>query len=392
MSGTIKAGVIQHPDSASENLTLNDDGSVDVGELTASVVVAGNTPGHNLLHNGAMRVAQRGTTPLSGTTVGGYCVDRWQFIAGGLGTWTVTQEADAPTGSGWRNSAKVLITAGNESTPGVADYADFRQAIEGQNLQSIKKGTASAEQLTLSFWTKSNKTGTYVVEVRDDDNTRHVCATYTIGSSATWERQSITFPADTTGVFDNDASGSLTLRFILAAGTDYTSGTLATTWAANTAANRAVGQTNLAADTSNYWMVTGVQLEVGSAATGFEHKSYGTELAECQRYYYMHASGNGPLVGGGFYNSATSLYVNVSFPVTMRAAPTPAVSSGTSYFYALYGSTSDLFNTFDTYFNSSPNGITLYATSATGASGTANYPCIVSNYNASSTVAFSADL
>lgn len=380
--------------SGDELLTASDLNQYVSDNLAALYALVQGGGRKNLLHNGAMQVAQRGASSAGITNGAGLCytADRWACYTAGVGTWTQSVESDAPTGSGWRKSLKMLITAGHEATVGASDYVVVNQVIEGQNLQSVKKGTASAEPLTLSFWTKSNKTGNYIASLFDADNSRRVSATYTVASSATWEQQTITFPADTTGAFDNDNAGSLHCQFFLTAGTDYTSGTLATTWEANVSANIAPGITNLAASTNNYWQVTGVQLEVGSAATGFEHKSYGTELAECQRYYYMHASGNGPLVGGGFYDSATSLYVNVSFPVTMRAAPTPAVSSGTSYFYALYGSTSDLFNTFDTYFNPSPNGITLYATSATGASGTANYPCIVKNYNASSTVAFSADL
>ena len=129
----------------------------------------------------------------------------------------------------------------------------MNHAIEGQNLQSIKKGTANAEQLTLSFWVKSNKTGTYVVELYDNDNARHAVGSYTVDASGTWEQKAITYPADLTGAFDNDNAASLHVTFGLAAGSNFTSGTLATTWAAYNAANRAVGQTNLASDTDNYF-------------------------------------------------------------------------------------------------------------------------------------------
>lgn len=270
--------------TADELLTASDMNTYLSDNLSALYALVQGGGRKNLLHNGAMQVAQRGVGPVASITTSAFTADRWGVYMNACGTWTWSVEADAPTGSGFRNSTKVLCTT-NDASPAAGDYVQFVQVIEGRNAQTIKKGTTSAEQLTLSFWTKSNKTGVYVVQLEDVDNNRQVCATYTIDSSGTWEQQTITFPADLTGAFDNDANGSFAVEFWLAAGSTYTSGTLSTTWAAGNNANRAVGQTNLAASTNNYWMVTGVQLEVGSASTGFEHKDYGTELAECQRYY-----------------------------------------------------------------------------------------------------------
>ena len=282
----------------------------------------------NLLHNGAMQVAQRGTS-LTGITGGGYhTVDRWVYAQGGIGNLTASVEDDAPTGSGFRKSSKTLVASASDTTIDASDYLIFEQKIEGQNLQSVKKGTANAEPLTLSFWVKSNRTGVYAVELRDVTNTRHVCATYTVASSGTWERQSITFPADLTGAFANDNTTALEVAFWLAAGSDFTSGTLQTTWASSTAgsANRAVGQTNLASDVNNYFQITGVQLETGSAATGFQHKDYGTELSECQRYYYrINANGvNTVFSGYAPANSATLGRAPIALPVPMRVSPTDA--------------------------------------------------------------------
>jgi len=160
------------------------------------------------------------------------------------------------------------------------------QVIEGQNLQQVKKGTAAAEQLTVSFWVKANVTGTYIIEFVDTDNTRSISKSYTISSSATWEYKTVTVPADTTGVLDNDNNGSFALYWWLGAGTTWTSGTLAsTTWVSPTSANRAVGQTNLASATNNYWQITGVQLEVGDTATPFEFKPFAEDLRQCRRYF-----------------------------------------------------------------------------------------------------------
>jgi len=271
-------------------------GVVPVGGTTGQVLAksssadydavwAGQTTSfRNMIINGAMQVAQRGASTASITTDTIATADRWTSQIGTLGTWTNSVENDAPTGSGFRKSWKWLCTTADAS-PAANDYMVPQTRLEGQNLQSILKGTASAQQLTLTFWVKSNVTGTYVAGLFDVDNTRIVSQSYTVSASATWEKKTITFPADTTGAFDNDENRSLDVQFWLAAGTSFSSGTLQTTWAANTNANRAAGQVNLAAATSNYWQITGVQLEVGAVSTPFEQRPYDTELTLCQRYF-----------------------------------------------------------------------------------------------------------
>ena len=118
------------------------------------------------------------------------------------------------------------------------------------------------------------------------------CATYTVSSADTWEKKTITIPADTTGAFNNDANESLMISWCLGSGTDYTSGTLQTVWGADVSANTFVGQTaNVGSSTDNDFRLTGVQLEVGSVATDFEHRSFGQELALCQRYFQLHNDG-----------------------------------------------------------------------------------------------------
>ncbi len=317
--------------SGDELLTASDLNQYVSENLSALYALVQGGGRKNLLHNGAMQVAQRGTSTALITSGGWYTHDRWYFGPSGLGTWTQSVENDAPTGSGFRKSAKVLITANSTASPDAADNVYFSQGIEGANVQSVKKGTANAEQLTLSFWVKSNKTGTYVARLLDNDNTRHVAATYTIDSSATWEEKTVTFPADTTGALDNDNDGSIYVLFYLASGSNQTSGTLATTWAADAAANRAVGQTNLAAATNNYWQITGVQLEVGSAATGFEHKDISQELAECQRYFQKSYGQNINPGTDTSLNPVTLVTTDTGvlnrwftwtrFPVTMRTTP-----------------------------------------------------------------------
>jgi hypothetical protein len=275
----------------------------------------------NIIINGDMQVAQRGTSTASITTEGYYTLDRWLFNVLTQGTWTMSQENDAPTGSGFRQSTKVLCTTADAS-PAAGDTLVLIQRIEGQNLQQIKKGTSAAEQLTVSFWVKSNVTGTYIVELGDADNSRQVSKSYTISASGTWEKKTITFPADTTGAFDNDNGSSLSLLMWLGAGSDRTSGTLNTVWNSTTNANRTVGQVNLASATSNYWQITGVQLEVGDTATPFEFKPFAQDLEECQRYYYRNnATSSYSFFALGTCSSTTAMQPLINLPVTLRANP-----------------------------------------------------------------------
>lgn len=276
----------------------------------------------NVIINGAMQVHQRGTS-VTGSTAGGYLTaDRWNLQLTTLGTWTETVENDAPTGSGFRKSLKVLCTTADTS-PVTNDVCIIEQLVEGQNLQQFLKGTASAKQFTLSFWVKSNVTGTYIARFNDFDNTRSVSSSYTISASGTWEKKTITFPADTTGPFDNNNELSLRVQFWLGAGSAFTSGTLATTWQSTTNANLAVGQVNLANATNNYWQVTGVQLEAGAVATPFEFEDYGTTLAKCQRYFQSYGgTGTYEFIGNGVCASSTLAYCGVDLITPMRAAPT----------------------------------------------------------------------
>jgi len=276
----------------------------------------------NVIINGAMQVAQRGTSSTGLTGAGYFTADRWNMFASSLGTWTQSVENDAPTGSGFRKSLKMLCTTADAS-PAAGDVLLFTQNLEGQNVQQFLKGTSSAKQFSLTFWVKGSTTGTYIVELNDADNSRSVSAAYSIAVAGTWEKKTVTFPADTTGAFDNDNASSLELIFWLGAGSDYTSGTLATTWGTRTNANRAVGGTNLAGAINRYWQVTGVQLEAGAVATPFEFEDYGVTLAKCQRYYYRNTPGsiygNYAVLASG---SSTLFEGSVHVPVTMRTGAT----------------------------------------------------------------------
>ena len=279
----------------------------------------------NLIINGDMNIAQRATSKTGITTGGYYTVDRWNMVNDSNGTWTQTQSTDTPEGFG--SSVKLDCTTANASL-GASAGLQLQTRLEGQNLQQLKKGTANAESVTISFWVKSNKTGTYIFELFDADNTRQVSNSYTISVADTWEKKTITVTGDTTGAFSNDNGLSLYVSFWLGVGSDKSSGTLNTSWAANVNANRAVGQVNLADSTSNYINITGVQLEVGEGASDFEFLPYDVQLARCQRYYIKitDPAASGVAAGG---NSARN---SIFLPVTMRATPT-VLASGTFNFY-----------------------------------------------------------
>jgi hypothetical protein len=273
----------------------------------------------NIIINGDMSIAQRGTSTASVTSTGYYACDRWNFAIDTMGTFTTSQDTDVPTGQGFAKSFKVDCTTA-DAAPAAGDLISLNQKIEGQNLQYLKKGTANAESTTVSFWVKSNKTGTYIAELFDNDNTRQISKSYTISAANTWEKKTITYAGDTTGAFNNDNGLSLSLVFWLGAGSTFTSGTLNTSWNSSTNANRAVGQVNLADSTSNEWYVTGVQLEAGTSASDFEFLPYDVNLERCQRYYQTIRG----MVG---YAAGTTVFqTSIQFPKVMRAAPSVSLS------------------------------------------------------------------
>jgi hypothetical protein len=299
------------------------------GSITTTQLAYNPNSFRNILINGDMSIAQRGTS-VTGSTAGGYLTcDRWNFNIGAAGTWTQTQSTDVPTGQGFPNSFKLECTTADASL-GSGDIMQVQQRIEGQNLQYIKKGTANAESLTLSFWVKSNKTGTYIAEFRERDNNRTISKSYTIDTANTWEKKTITYEGDTTGTINNDNGNSLQVNWWLAAGSNYSSGTLATSWGTLVNANRAVGQVNLADSTANEWFITGVQLEAGTTASDFEFLPYDVNLQRCQRYCNALGEGSGDTGGNRFYcerYSSSASFINIGLPVTMRTKPTQTYTS-----------------------------------------------------------------
>jgi hypothetical protein len=307
--------------NGTDGITYND------GSVQASAPI-----GKNLIINGNMQIAQRGTSATGlGITSGYYTCDRYKYASNGSPTFqfTQTQDTDAPSGQGFANSIKMDCTTAQASL-GTSDHLYIETRFEGQNLQHLKKGTSNAESVTLSFWVKSNKTGTYSVTVFDFDNTRQIASTYTIDTANTWEKKTLTFVGDITGTLDNDNAGSIGIYWSLGLGTNRTDGTLQTTWGSYVEGNwGSSSQVNLADSTSNYINITGVQLEVGEGASDFEFLPYDVQLARCQRYFEPIINDSlgyniGQIVGSSF--NTTRNFTLIYMKQIKRAIPTIAAS------------------------------------------------------------------
>ena len=307
--------------------TITNSGTATGFGITAANFLPNAQP---LIINGNMAVAQRATSKASIGNEYGTC-DRW-YAYTQVGAFTQSQDTDVPSGYGFANSLKMDCTTSASPTSGQRNY--IQQRFEGQDLQLLKKGTANAEIITLSFWVKSVKTGTYIIEVQDVDNSRQISKSYTISSASTWEKKIISFAGDTTGALGDDNGRSFDIAWYLSAGSDYTSGTLSTSWSSVTNANRAVGQVNLADSTSNNWWLTAVQMEVGEYTSAtippFQHESFGDNLERCQRYFYK-TTDMGTAVGTAEMGNLTNSSVECSWsiPTTMRTEGTVTIHDST---------------------------------------------------------------
>jgi len=278
----------------------------------------------NVITNGAMKVAQRAT---SSTGVGGsdgyFTCDRWHFAqATNAGRLTMTQESDGP--DGFANSLKLACTTADTSI-GANEAALIQHRIEGQDVQRFAKGTSSAKEFAVSFYVKGNASATYTAELFDNDNTR--CNGKTFSVTTDWTRVEITFPADTTGAFDDDNAASLFLNIWIHAGTTYTGGTFTNgTWTTASNANVRVGSgTSFFDSTARTFFITGVQLEVGDTATDFEHRTFGDELLRCYRYYQLVENTVGSLQYIGItqgYTTSNVYGMIKEYIIPMRAVPT----------------------------------------------------------------------
>tara|TARA_R100001510_G_scaffold15099_1_gene12492 strand:- start:7098 stop:8168 length:1071 start_codon:yes stop_codon:yes gene_type:complete len=335
----------------------------------------------NLVINGAAEVYQRGAAT---TTHNGYAVDRWQHKGSNSTASTSNQDTDAP--APFINSIK--FAAGGASS-GASETAGLCQRIEGNAMTSLGWGTSAAKPATLSFYVKSSVTGTYAVSARNNGVDQSYINTYTISSANTWEYKTVTFDARTTGTWLTTNGIGMRLWFDLGSGSNF-DGT-AGSWTTNNHLTVS-SQADVVGTSSATWFVTGVQLEVGEQATPFEHRSFGDELAACQRYYYFLGQGTGSNSGdigvGSYYNSST-LDVVVQFPVTMRSTPSLNATSGTDFYVSFRNNSSDVFNSFSIA-KGSPTAVAIG--NASEASGTGGQATVIRYNNASASVGFDAEL
>jgi len=376
--------------------TIVNSGTATGFGITAASFVPTASP---LIINGNMEVAQRGTSQADWATNGGYkTIDRWQGNGQGsfIGDYTQSQSTDVP--DGFSKSYKIDCTTADAS-PSANSSVFFEQRIEAQDCMLFKLGTSDAEIMTLSFWVKATKTGTNIVRIEQEDDQRQCSQAYTVDSTDTWEKKVVTFPADTSGSgITSDNGIGLEVWFYVAAGTTYTSGTLATTWEAVSGNddNKAVGQVNNGDSTSNDFLITGVQLEVGeytsSTIPPFRHESYGDNLARCQRYYWNTVGAAHSGGGQGVIGSATQLQAMIECPVSMRANPTGSIagSGGVELFDA---SVSPAITSIGSIYGDATDGKFLVDINASGGGLTAGRCGVIyANNSATSGLAWDAEL
>ena len=312
--------------NADTGVTLN---SMDISGVSS--INAGQIGGsRNYIYNGDTSLCQRSTSVenIGNGNCGYHGQDRWQYYESGAPASVVTMSRAVEVPNGFQYSLKLDCTTAS-GTVSAADLVVLAQIFEGQDLYAWKKGTADALPVTLSFWVNATKTGTNIVRLYDNNNTRHIAKSYTVSSSNTWEYKTITYAGDTTGAFGRDNNASLYVYWGLVAGTDWTSGSLATAWESNNNPDRFTGQVDAFDNTNNNFHITGIQLELGETASAFQQETYGENFLRCARYYLQRAASSAGLYGSSVAGASGFNYSNWQFIVPMRTAPTMTGHTGT---------------------------------------------------------------
>ena len=338
----VRTGILDVAGISTFRNTVNIGAAVTISEsgieasgigITVANINGGQFSHRNVIINGACLVAQRDNLTTAQTGYG--AVDRFQLLSTGASRFTLSKN-DGPGAQYGLPSALKFETTTADSSIAATDYMYLDTRLEGQDIQRFQKGSSDAKQFTLQFWIKLAVTGTYVVQLFDADNSRHVVANYTVNSANTWEKKIITFPADTTGSFDNDNARSLDIRWHFMGGSNYRGGTQQTTWGSIVAANMLEGMGNAVSSTGDNF-ITGMQLEVGPEATAFEHRSYAEQLQQCLRYYEKQSveDGNGhyATLCNGYRSTSTRVVIEPRFRVPKRAVNADFEYNGPFRFY-----------------------------------------------------------
>jgi hypothetical protein len=330
-SGNVAVGDVVGPTSSTDNTLPRFDGTTgkllqgsgvavdDSNNVTGVASINGGQLAgmRNKIINGKMEIAQRGT---SFAAASGYTLDRWQIDASSSAVLTASQQNDVPSSNEFQNSLRTAVTTADSSIA-AGEFARFQYKLEGYNVREFIGKT-----FTLSFWVRSSKTGIHCVGMRNSGADRSYVGEYTINAANTWEQKSITvtggFPS--TGTWDWTNGVGIGLNFMLACGSTFQ--TTAGAWQTGNFLGSA-NQVNCLDTIGNIFAITGVQLEVGSVATPFEHRPFGAELALCQRYYETGSVGDPVGVSYGLAAGSNYKVKDVSFAETKRATPTIVLSS-----------------------------------------------------------------
>jgi hypothetical protein len=341
----------------------------------------------NRIINGAMVINQRATTVSASDSGWQYAVDRWACYQN-LASSKFTLAGSSTATTGFTNS--LLATSSSAYTVGASEFFTIRQPIEGFNTADLGWGTANAKTVTLSFWVRSSVTGTFAGFIQNaNDGSRTYPFTYTISSANTFEQKSITIAGDTSGTWLTNNGAGPAVCFSMGCGSTYL-GT-ANAWTGSTIFG-VTGQTNLVATSGATWYVTGVQLEVGSSATGFEYVNYQTSLANCQRYFSTFGGSAFAVVAdGGTAYSTTDCFAIIKTPVTMRSIPTLSVVG--SWVWNDYVTAGIGVGTLTVRANSSTNDF-IYIDSNNAISGLTEYRAyrLVANNNANARINANSEL
>jgi len=384
---TLKVGAIRGVSASSDAITVANDG-------TCTANVTNNLSNKNLIINGAMQVAQRGTS-FSGTAQQ-YTLDRMQMNTAGNDEIAQTEQAAVTSGgaytSGFRKCLKI-INGNQTSGAGATDVVHLKMVLEAQDIaNSGWNYTSSSSFVTLSFWIKSSIAQDFPITLRSEDGTRQVYNMTTGSLSAdTWTKITKTIPGNSNLQFDDNNAAGLTLFINAFVGTDYTTGGLAqNAWSAWSGAKQGDNMTSTWYTTNDATLeITGLQLEVGSVATDFEHRTFAQELALCQRYYFLFCEGTDKELNVAWYFTSSHISFLLRYPTTMRAAPTLTVASGTNYYILYRNGGNDQFDNFASEFISTEQ---MSCFKNSGVSGTAGQAGILRTNNSAAKVEMSAEL
>ena len=381
---TLKVGAIRGVSASSDAITVASDGS-----CTANVT--NNLSNRNLIINGSQIIDQRngGAAVTVSAASQTFITDRFLIYEDTDGVVSAQQSTTAP--DGFTKSLKIDCTTADTSLA-ASQRLICETRIEGNNIANLGFGSSAAKNIILSFYVRSNLTGTFGGVIKNSGESRVYIFSYTISSADTWERKSITIPGDTTGTWLTTNGTGITINWGLALGSNWTG----TAGSYGTSDKHGVtGQLNLLSSTSNEWLLTGVQFEIDSGsgvATDFEHRSFAEELTLCHRYYYRVQPAISAYFGSGFWYNSNSFICHVDFPVLMRANVTALEQTGTaSHYKVIHNGTTSTCSSVPTFLGDPNNSSQSVAFNFSG-SGTQGQGGLGRSGNASAFLGFSAEL